>query len=604
VESVAWIAERKDVLSTFFGLLSLSCYVRYVADSTYHMTGNAAAMSGAPRHLSRFYWAALAFFALGLMSKPMLVTLPFVMLLLDFWPLGRCTTTPGHSPEINFRKLGSLFLEKWPFFILVPVSCIITYFAQKNAGAVATNQHGFYMGNALVSYLRYIGRMFWPVDLSVIYPLATIAAWQVAGAVFFLLAVSLLCVKARHKRPYLLMGWLWYLGTLVPAIGFLQVGPQSSADRYTYMPLTGLFIICVWGATDVMAGWKFRRPAAAGAATVVLSACLALTVHQLQFWKNGMTLFEHTLAVTANNAFGEDEYAGALIVAGKGKEAFAHDEAAMRLEPGSAIIQNDYAAALVEVGRVQEALSHYAEAARMAPNNALIQNNYGVALARAGMTNDAIAHYEEALHIQPDYVDAYNNLGALFASEGQLDEAATALSHALEIDPHNADIHLNLGIALLRLGRIPDAAQEFSNAVNLDPGSSQAQYQFGLCLAGMHQPAAALGHLAEASRLQPDWAEPLNAGAWILATDGDAQIRNGMEAVKAAENAASLTKWQQPVILNTLAASYAEAGRFEEATNTAAKAISLAQQSGQERLAQQIQSLLALYQQHQAFHHP
>jgi len=588
VESVAWAAERKDVLSTFFGLLALLCYAQY-------------AKTGAIR--SRYYWGALFFFVMGLMSKPMVVTLPFVMLLLDFWPLGRVSTTSDNPMEIDFRKLKTLLLEKWPFFMLVPISCVITYFAQKSAGAVATNDRGFYMGNALVSYVRYIGRMFWPIDLSVIYPLYTITPWKVAGAAFFLLAISVLCIKARQKKPYLLMGWLWYLGMLVPVIGFMQVGPQSSADRYTYMSLTGLFVICVWGAADLMKDWRFRKPVAVIASTLILLVCSALTVHQLQFWKNGVTLFEHTIAVTANNAFGEDEYAGALIIAGKGKEAFAHDAEALRLAPDNAIIQNDYAAALVEVGRAPDALSHYAQAAQLAPNNALIQNNYGVALARAGMTNDAIARYQQALHIQPDYVDAYNNLGTVLAGEGHLDEAAASLSRALAIEPDNADIHLNLGLALIRLGRVPDAAREFSTAVTLDPKEAEAQYELGLCLAMARQPGMALSHLQAAAQLRPDWTDPLNAAAWILATDGDGQVRNGPEAVSLAESAAALSHGQDPVILNTLAAAYAETGRFDDATNTAGKAIALAQQSGRAALAGQIQSLLALYRQHHAFHH-
>jgi len=569
VESVAWIAERKDLLCAFFGLLALLCYAQYVTRDKWQAAGNAPTRSSAAFHLSHYYWLALFFFALGLMSKPMLVTLPFAMLLLDFWPLERFRS---HGPEFSVGKFKRLLAEKIPFFALTAISCVVTYCAQKSGGAITTVEYpaAFRVANAMVSYLRYIERTFWPGKLAVIYPFSTISFPQAAGAGLLLLAVSILCVAAARRRPYLLTGWLWYLGTLVPVIGLIQVGRQSSADRYTYLPLIGLFIIVVWGAADLLEAAKVRKSAAATVSVLVLLSCALDTTYQLQFWKNSVTLFGRALAITTDNA----------------------------------LAQNDYATALVAAGHIPDALPHYGEAARLAPDDALIQNNYGVALARNGQINAAIIRYEGAIQLQTNYTDAYNNLGAALAAEGHFDEAASALSQAMAIEPDNAGINLNLGLALLKLRRVQDAAQEFSEAVRLEPALPEAQYQYGLCLAMMRQPQAGMEHLQTALGLHPDWIEPLNALAWILATDGDNRVRDGARAVNLAEHAATLTQWQQPVILNTLAAAYAEAGRFDDATNTAAKAIALAQGSGQDQLAAQIQSLQELYQQHRAFHHP
>jgi len=354
------------------------------------------------------------------------------------------------------------------------------------------------------------------------------------------------------------------------------------------MPLIGLFIMGVWAADDFMAGLKFRKWIAVLGSVAILSFCAAVTAWQIQFWRNGVALFDRALAVTANNP----------------------------------VAQNDLAAALVADGDLQEALPHYEAAARLAPDNTLIQNNFGVALARDGMTNAAIAHYEMAVQIQTNYADAYNNLGVALTGQGGFGDAISALDRASAIEPDNAGvhenlgavqmlinqsedaleqyrqaaalaprdavIHLNFGLALLKAGLIPQAAGEFSNAVSLDASSPEAQYQLGCCLAILRQPEAAVAHLREAARLQPDWTEPLNAMAWILATDGDAQIRNGREAVRLAK---------------TLAAAYAETGRFAEATNVAGQAIELAQQSGQSNLMAQIESLLTLYQHGRPFHH-
>lgn len=588
VESVAWIAERKDLLCTFFGLLALLAYIQYAA-----LRKDPLASSRAGRW--PYLWA-LIFFALGLMSKPMLVTLPFLMVLLDFWPLERMA---------DLSKIRNLVLEKWPFFGLTLIFCLITWFAQRSGNALTGAAHstGFHVANALVSYVRYIEQTFWPAKLAVIYPLSPISFWQAAGAGIFLLLISTGFLLAVKQKPYLLMGWLWYLGALVPVIGLVQVGEQSLADRYMYIPIIGLFVICIWSAADLLARWQCGKQMQGFLAAVILFVCAVDTTYQLQFWRNSLTLFNHTLAITTNNA----------------------------------LAQNDFATALAAAGDMSDAFQHYAEAARLAPDNAVMQNNFGVALAREGQANAAIARYEDAIRIQTNYPEAYSNLGSVLAAEGRYDQAISLLNHAVSLEPGNAELHENLAVGLLKqgkpenaveefhdaillspqnagirlnfgltlfgLGDIPDATQQFSEAVRINPESPEAQFQLGRCLAILHQPDQAIDHLRAAIQAEPDWPEPLNALAWILATDGSAHIRNGTEAVQLAKNAATLSQGKDPAILSTLAAAYAEAGQFDEAINTANQAIALAQQSGQAAIATQIRSLLALYQKHRAFHH-
>jgi protein O-mannosyl-transferase len=595
VESVAWISERKDVFSTFFGLLALLAYVRYVNESK----------AGKPQS-KIWFRAALALFALGLMAKPMLVTLPFVMLLLDFWPLERISNLRGEAFKTRCAQLKILAREKWPFFALTLASCVVTFFAQNSSGAVAplATHPGFRIANALVSYVRYIGKMVWPAKLAILYPLSPISVWAAAGAGAILLAVSIGCVVAARRQPYWLTGWLWYVGTLVPVIGLVQVGQQSFADRYTYLPLVGLFIAAVWGGADLMRRWEYRTWLAGSAIVVLLSLCAADTMFQLQFWKNGVALFGRALAVTTDNPIAQNDFASALSAAGQTQEALSHYAAAARLDPNNALIQNNFGAALLRAGNTNAAISRYQDAIHLQPDYADAYNNLGAALTGEGLFAEAISALNQALALRPDNAETCNNLGAVLALQGKPDAAIAAYRKAARLDPDNGTIHFNLGLELLKLGRVDEAAGEFSDAARLNPDSPEAQYQSGRCLAMLGQPAAAIVHLRDAARLRPAWAEPLDALAWILATDGDPQIRNGAEAVRLAEAAAALSHWRQPVILNTLAAAYAEAGRFDAATNAASRAIELAQQSGQSRLAAQIEAARQLYQQRRPFHHP
>ncbi len=390
VESVAWVAERKDVLSTFFGLLSLWGYARYVEHPEV-----------------KRYLLPLVCFALGLMAKPMLVTVPFVLLLLDYWPLQRFRL--GQSGN------GRLILEKTPFFILTTASCIVTYIAQKSGGAVISSEvYSFTLrvANAQVSYIGYIGKMLWPAKLALLYPHPlALSWWQIGGAGFLFVAISLLAIKNASRRPYVLVGWLWYLGMLVPVIGLVQVGAQAMADRYTYMPLVGLFVIAAWGAPDLVAAWRFKTTGLAIMAGTILLALTTMSVFQVGYWRDSIKLFEHTLMVTEKNYIIHNNLGVELKNSGRISEAIHHYEASLRINSkGYADAHNNYANIIAGQGRLAEAIRHYSDALRINPENAEVHNNLGVALFRNGNEEDAISHFKEAIRIRPDLTEAHHNL--------------------------------------------------------------------------------------------------------------------------------------------------------------------------------------------------
>jgi len=379
VESVAWVAERKDVLSTFFWLLTMWVYAHYAERPTFDR-----------------YLLVLLSFALGLMAKPMLVTLPFVLLLVDYWPLGRLQLGQScNDGNLRIKKSSAFRVvwEKIPFFVLAAMSGVLTLLAQQKAGALRTLDIiplKIRTANALVSYISYIGKMIWPHNLAVFYPHPGIVPmWQAVGAglsLICLCVLSVMFVRAGRRFPHLAVGWLWYLGTLVPVIGLVQVGSQAMADRYTYVPLIGLFIMISWGFYDLVRGWKNRRMVLAISTGVVLLALMACTWSQVRLWKNSTLLFKHALNVTDNN------YKA----------------------------RNLLGIASERQGRLKEALRHYSEALRIKPEYADAHNNQGVALARQGRLKEAISHFSEALRIKPDYVDAHNNLGVALEQQGRL----------------------------------------------------------------------------------------------------------------------------------------------------------------------------------------
>ena len=447
VESVAWVAERKDLLSAFFWFLSIWAYARY------------AERPGLNRYLP-----VLLFFSLGLLAKPMVVTLPFVLLLLDFWPLGRMQF---HQAGTNIRPLEQkvsafrLVWEKIPLFALAAISIVVTFAAQQQGGALKSLEAfplTTRIANALISYVSYIGKMMWPQNLAVYYPHpATVPTWQAAGCGLLLICLSALFIWASRKRPYLAVGWLWYLGTLVPVIGLVQVGSQAMADRYTYLPLVGLFVALAWGVPSLL---------------VSFTVCTWL---QLRHWQNSLTIFQHTVNVTTDNYFAHNNLGVALAKGGRFDEAVDHYYVALRIKPDQAEVYNNLGNALEAQGNVDEAIRRYTEALRIEPDNAKAHNNLGNALATQGKVDEAISHYSEALRIEPDHAGAHYNLGNVLAERGNVDEAINHYNEALRIWPDWAGAHNNLGVALERRGNFKEAIRHYYQALRIKPDYPKAK---------------------------------------------------------------------------------------------------------------------------------
>jgi Tfp pilus assembly protein PilF len=451
VESVAWVAERKDVLSTMFWFLSLWAYVRYVENLKSQTSG-----------FKIHYAMSLLFFALGLMSKPMLVSLPFTLLLLDWWPLGRAPTL-------------RLAWEKIPFLALSAAMSVVTLVIQKQTGAVALLDNlpmSDRVGNALISYVRYIGKMIWPGGLAAYYPLGTghWPWWSVSAAALFLVVVTALVLWQSRRRPWLAAGWFWYVGTLVPVIGLVQVGSQAMADRYTYVPLTGLFVMLVWGGWAV-AGARWM----AAVMAVVLGACAVLTVHQESYWKDAEIFNKRMIDVTANNPFAHNNLGRLYLDANRTDAAITNLQAAIREKPDYADARNNLGTAFQREGQLDNAIIQFREAIRLRPDFAMACNNLGAALASQGHTREAIAQFSEAVRIKPDYADAHNNLGIALGRNGQLDESIAQFREAIRLEPGHADAHNNLGTVLLWKGRSDEAVAQFREAIRLKPDFAQAR---------------------------------------------------------------------------------------------------------------------------------
>jgi tetratricopeptide (TPR) repeat protein len=473
VESVAWVAERKDVLSGLFFMLTLWAYVRYVqGPSGVESRGPGAPAMPAPDHRRsiRDYGLVLLFFALGLMCKPMLVTLPFVLLLLDYWPLHRFSQPGGRS--IPWRLIG----EKIPLLALSGAACVTTLFAQAGARTpLGQLSLPLRVGNAVISYVTYLGQMFWPSGLAVLYPFSL----KDVGAVAVMLSLVVLAgistgVLLLRRRPYLLTGWLWYLIMLVPVIGIVWVGTQSRADRYTYLPQIGLYLMLTWAAADLGASWRHRRLVLGSGATIILAALIFCAHQQTSYWRNSETLWTHTLACTADNIIGHNNLGNELTRQGELDEAIAHYQTALQIKPDYAEAHYNLAEALVKKGGVDEAIFHYETALRIDPGYFDACNNLGNAFMRTGRGDEAIAHYQRALQIQPDSAGAHVNLGNALFGQGRMDEAIAHYRRALQINPDFALAHYNLSKVLLQKGGVEEATTHYQRAVQLNPALAAA----------------------------------------------------------------------------------------------------------------------------------
>ncbi len=517
VESVAWITERKDVLSTLFWMLTLWAYVKYVE------AGQARNSKS-----SMWYGAALVMFVLGLMSKPMLVTVPCVLLLLDYWPLQR----------FKPNRARQLVMEKIPFFALTAAASVVTFVVQKHGGAVAMVEDlplGARIGSALISYCRYLGKLFWPTDLAVFYPHPRY--WpmeQVLLAGVLIAGISVLLFVKRRRYPFLLMGWLWFVGTLVPVIGLVQVGEQTMADRFTYVPSLGVLIMAIWGAYELTRRWRYQVMVLSVAGCVAIVLCLGLTRQQLGYWKDSETLFQHALEVTENNYLAHKALGGALLKKGQIDEAISQYQEAILLIPGYAEAHYNLGNALGRQGQIDEAISQFQEAIRLKPDYAEAYNNLGIALGRQGQIDEAIRQFREAIRLKPDYADAHNNLGTALGRQGQIDEAISQYREAIRLKPDYADAHNNLGIALGRKGQTDEAINQFQEAIRLKPDYADAHYNLGAALAVNGQIEEAINQFREVIRLRPDYAEAHNNLGTALGRKGqtDEAISQFQEAIR------------------------------------------------------------------------
>jgi protein O-mannosyl-transferase len=543
VESVAWIAERKDVLSGMFWMLTLLGYAYY------------AERPNLKRYLLTFFA-----FALGLMAKPMLVTLPVIMLLLDYWPLKRTSFTEieagrsGQTPrKTNATTLSLLIAEKIPFFVLSAVSSAITFYAQKAGGSVNPIKWipiSFRVVNSLLSYIAYIKQMLWPAGLAIFYPLPhTLTVGQGLAPGLLLLAISVGAVMLARKGPYFFTGWFWYIITLLPVIGLVQVGQQARADRYTYLPLIGIFIIIAWGVPALLGSWKHRKSALAIFAVIVLLLCAAATRHQVGFWKNDEALFEHAANVTNNNYvaynilgydfFRQKKYAEAasnfsealrlmpddpsgrlpalspksetltgmglvLTECGKADEAIAFFQKAIKIQPNYTAYKN-LGYYFLKQKKYAEAASNFSEALRiMPPDDAATLAGMGLVLTECGRSEEAIPFFQKAIKITPNYIDARLGLGDALLKLGRLDDAIEILSETAEMYPDRGDVQYSLALELGERGRINEAIQHFEAALRIDPENADIQCNLGVALVREGRLDEAIYHFEEAVRIRPD----------------------------------------------------------------------------------------------------
>lgn len=460
VESVAWVSERKDVLSTFFGLLALLCYQVYVQ-----------------AHRRDGLWLALVFFELSLMAKPMLVTLPFVLLLLDWWPIGRLSNSVQNTSVAN--ELGanvglkSILVEKIPFLVLSLLSSVITFLVQQKGGAVATLASvsiSERIANVFVAYARYLGKTVWPAHLANPYPL--VRHWDLALVIFSMLlivALSALAILSAGRFPYVFTGWFWFLGTLVPVIGLVQVGIQSMADHYAYFPLIGLFIIFAWGLSEICARRRTFALPAAVLVLIIFSASVVQSRTQLGYWRNSETLFRHTLAVTTDNYLAFNNLGTWLSQNGRLVEALDCFKKSAQLNPHDSEVRYNLGNTFSKLGNWNEAINNYGCSLQIKPNQADVLGNLGFALTAEKQYTNAIFCFEEALKLKPDSAEIHNNLATVLFIGHEFGPAEEQFRAALGITPHNPQIYVNLGDTLVRENKIADAAQCYRKALDLKP---------------------------------------------------------------------------------------------------------------------------------------
>jgi tetratricopeptide (TPR) repeat protein len=657
VESVAWISERKDMLSGLFFMLTLGAYLRYVRR---------------PGAAGR-YWAVILLFVLGLMCKLMLVTLPFILLLLDYWPLKRLFLMPPtgggvtKAVSVNWRAI----VEKMPLLAISLGVCLTTIVGPKDTSVVDIDLIPFWtrMCEAPVWLVTYLGQMIWPTGLAVVYTHfeESLTWWPAALALSVSMTLGIYLL--RGKYPWLWMGWLWNLGMLLPVIGIVQISRHARADHYNYLPQIGLYVGLTWVAADWAGRRRDRRMILGGAALVILSTLLLAAWDQTTYWRDSETLWTHALECTRDNfiardnlglvpleqgrmdaavaqfrealrinpAYGEAHYnlgnalrqqghtdeaiaqyrdavrtapdlAAArynlgivLLQQGRTDEAIAQFREALRINPSYAEVHGNLGAALFQEGRTDEAIAEFREALRINPADANAHNNLGSALLQQGYAEEAMTQYRDALRLNPALAGAHNNLGSALLQEGRTNEAVAAFGEALRLNPSYAKAHNNLGNALLRQGHAEEAIAQYRAAVQISPAYVDAQNNLGNTLLQQGRTGEAIAAIEKALELQPANVLLQNNLAWMLSTATHPSLRDGARAMQLATQASRSGGGNDPMILRTLAAAYAQAGQFPNAVQTAQKARDLAQAQSNTSLAGALLREINLYETGQPF---
>ena len=470
VESVAWISERKDVLSTFLGLLMIGAYYHYIK---------------APHFKN--YLLVIIFFSLGLLAKPMIVTFPFILLLLDFWPLKRFHNKADNLLQserithLGIKGNFPLIIEKIPLFILSIASCILTFMVQKSGGAVVPLKVlplKTRIANALSSYVSYILKAIWPHKLAYYYPypINTFSMWQICGTILLIISIIIGTMYLSRKYPYMLVGLFWYIGSLVPVIGLVQITNQAMADRYTYISLIGFFIIVVWGVPDILKTWQYRKRFLCVSGAIILSLLISRAFFQTRHWKNSITLFENGVNVTTENNFHAlNNLATALVDKGRYDEAFLYMSRALKMDPQRKDVRMNYANLLFLKGKPDNAISQYREMLQVDSDNADAHYNLACVLSSQNKLNEAVTHYNETLRIDPEYAKAHYNLGGICLNQGKIAEAFMHYAEVTKIKPDYVQAYNKLGLILFRQGKFYKAKVLLSKAIQIDPNYSEAQ---------------------------------------------------------------------------------------------------------------------------------
>ncbi len=624
VESVAWVAERKDVLSALFWLLTIAAYARY------------AEQPGVGRYL-----LVVVAFALGLMAKPMLATLPFVLLLLDYWPLRRWPAEETRTTPYIPASLPRLLAEKVPLLCLVILSVLLTLRAQE--GLVQSLEHfpvSLRVANALVSYVKYIGMTLCPIDLAVYYPYPgrSLPSWQWLGAAGLLAGLSAVLLWAGRRRRYLTVGWLWYLGTMVPVIGLVQVSNQALADRYTYIPTMGLFIMLAWGLADFCAGLRDRVALAGVLTGGVLALFLVLTIQQVQHWRDSEALWRHALEVSGSSASAHEGLGLALARKGKLEEAVKHLDASSRLDPNVARVQGNLGMALAQLGELDAASVCLERAVQLEPDSAKSRLHLGQVREQQGRYEEAVREFKAALRIDSNSTEARLGLAGALAGQGAFDQAREVYETLLRADPDSALLHDELGRLLKRQGKLKEAVACYDRALELQPEFHTAWNNKGAALEAMNEFARAVDcyrHAIElepnqmiyrvnlayaleengqheasitqyevANRLQPNWQQLAFAEAWALATHPDPKRRNGRQALRSARLVCQASRYQLPEGLEALAAAHAELGQFDQAATWEKKALALLSEGSAAGTVEAARQRVRLYESRQPYHEP